>query len=204
MNTLPDSKKQEILAEAEAFVCENSKQNDPGHDMLHIKRVLNLCRKIYKDYPDANPFLCELIALLHDMNDHKLATAIGTDGIKGFLATLSLTDETINFVTQGIEKISYSKYPAPSSQNPIEVQIVQDADRLDAMGAVGIARTFSYGGAKKVPFYTEDSTPSTIDHFEEKLLLLKNLLNTDTARELAIKKHQVLKDFYDTFLEEIK
>ncbi len=197
-------KELKIIAETEAFVSEHSKGNDPGHDILHINRVLRLCRKIYKDYLEADPFLCELIALLHDMNDHKLTSRMNAKGIGDFLRSFDLEDETINFVISGIDKISFSKYPNPNPHNPIEVQIVQDADRLDAMGAVGIARTFSYGGAKGIPFYTEDNSQGTIKHFEEKLLLLKDLLNTDIARQMAAKKHKVLKDFYHVFLEEIQ
>lgn len=193
-----------ILSATEDFVRASMDSNDPAHDMLHVERVVKLARKLLTDNPSADPFLTELIALLHDMSDRKLSSNTDADVLRGFLRSVTLDADKVEFVINGISRISYSKYPRPDSNNPLEVQIVQDADRLDAMGAVGIARTFSYGGAHNVPFYSKEGGNCTIAHFDEKLLLLKDLLNTEAAHKLAAERHLFLEEFYRRFHEEIQ
>ena len=190
--------KEEILQKVEAFVVDAMGANDPAHDGEHIKRVATLSRKLLAFYPQADPFRTELLSLLHDMQDDKLAARAETSSLAEFLQSLGAEKEDISFVLSAIPYISYRKYPKLPEGTPIEICIVQDADRLDAMGAVGIARTFAYGGAKGRPL------GESLAHFEEKLLLLYDLLSTPEAKELAKSRLALLQEFYNQYKEETK
>lgn len=191
-----DCKKEEILRQTERFVCKAMGANDPAHDPSHILRVVALARKLLKGYPQADPFRTELLALLHDMQDDKLSAQTETASLADLLLSVGVNKEDADFVLSAIPYISFRKHPKLPEGTPIEICIVQDADRLDAMGAVGIARTFAYGGAKGKPL------SESIAHFEEKLLRLYDLLSTPEARILAMPRLSLLQEFYREYNEE--
>ena len=193
-----DCKKKEILRQTEHFVCKAMGANDPAHDPSHILRVVALARKLLAFYPQADSFRTELLALLHDMQDDKLSAQTETASLADLLLSVGVNKEDAGFVLSAIPYISFRKHPKLPEGTPIEICIVQDADRLDAMGAVGIARTFAYGGAKG------RSLRESLAHFEEKLLRLYALLNTPEARILAAPRLSLLQEFYRQYNEETK
>lgn len=202
------------------FVKEKLKGAEAGHDWFHIERVWKLSKKI-SEKEGGNIEVIELSALLHDIADPKfhngdetLATKISSE----FLKSIKVEENIINQVLYIIENISF-KNREESHQNPsLELQIVQDADRLDAIGAIGIARTFNFGGFKNNLMYHPDIQPklnmskeeykksngTTINHFYEKLLLLKGLMNTETAKKIASERHDFMLKFLDEFYKEWK
>ena len=187
-----------ILEKTREFVLSQMANNDAAHDCDHILRVVALTKELCVAYPQANAFRAELLAWLHDMNDDKLASNIGVSSIFAFLREIAVPEEDIRFVLDGLHYISYRKYPKLSPDIPLEIRIVQDADRIDAIGAVGIARTFAFGGAKS------RSLDDSLNHFDEKLLLLYDLLNTEAAKRIALPRHQFLQAFYQQFKAETK
>ena len=202
------------------FVKEKLEGAEAGHDWFHIERVWKLSKKI-SEKEGGNIEVIELSALLHDIADPKfhngdetLATKISSE----FLKSIKVEENIINQVLYIIENISF-KNREESHQNPsLELQIVQDADRLDAIGAIGIARTFNFGGFKNNLMYHPDIQPklnmskeeykksngTTINHFYEKLLLLKDLMNTETAKKIASERHDFMLKFLDEFYKEWK
>ena len=187
---------QRILNGIKQYVYNHMSQNDAAHDPEHVLRVVTLAKEICRAYPQANAFRAELLAWVHDMNDDKLQSNVGQDSVTGFLQNLSVPQEDIQFIREGLPYISYRKYPKLPPDVPLEIQIVQDADRIDAIGAVGIARTFAYGGSKN------RSLENSISHFDEKLLLLYDLLNTEEARRIALPRHTFLRGFYEQYRRE--
>ena len=187
-----------ILQKTKQFVLSEMAKNDAAHDEGHILRVVSLVQTLCRAYPEANAYRAELLAWLHDMNDDKLASNVGMGFVSAFLQSIGTTAEDIRFVSEALPYISYRKHPKLSADIPLEIRIVQDADRIDAIGAVGIARTFAYGGAKGRPL--EES----LAHFEKKLLLLYDLLSTSAARELGKSRLALLQDFYRQYQEETK
>lgn len=185
-----------ILQETKEFVLSQMVKNDAAHDCDHILRVVALTKELCVAYPQANAFRAELLAWLHDMNDDKLASNISASSISAFLQSISVSDADIQFITDALPYISYRKYPKLSPDIPLEIRIVQDADRIDAIGAVGIARTFAFGGAKS------RSLDDSLNHFDEKLLLLYDLLNTEAAKCIALPRHQFLQAFYVQYKRE--
>lgn len=187
---------QEILNAVSRFSRAAMAQNDPAHDSAHVERVVRLTQNLSARC-GADAYRAQLLAWLHDLNDDKLASDLGTASIEGFLKKIGVEKSDIDFVLQGIPYISYRKYPKLTPDIPLEIRLVQDADRLDAMGAIGIARTFAYGGARG------RSLEESLAHFDEKLLRLYDLLSTDAARELAAQRRDLLRQFYDQFKEEM-
>lgn len=185
-----------ILQETKEFVLSQMVKNDAAHDCDHILRVVALTKELCVAYPQANALRAELLAWLHDMNDDKLASNIGAPSIFAFLREIAVPEEDIRFVLDGLHYISYRKYPKLSPNIPLEIRIVQDADRIDAIGAVGIARTFAFGGAKS------RSLDDSLNHFDEKLLLLYDLLSTEAAKRIALPRHQFLQAFYAQYKHE--
>lgn len=189
-----------------------------GHDWFHIERVYNLAKYIQsKEGGDLE--IVELSALLHDISDHKFNGGKLDEGgnvayeilIKlGYPANRS---EKVKYI---VDNVSYKGANTKNEMDSLEGRIVQDADRLDAIGAIGIGRTFAYGGHKGQPMYDPELEPSlhnsfeeyakskgtTINHFHEKLLLLKDRLNTETARKMGEKRHNLMQSFLDDFLGE--
>ncbi|MBR7122468.1 MAG: HD domain-containing protein [Oscillospiraceae bacterium] len=190
--------KEKILEQTRIYVLSAMEGNDPAHDSYHIQRVLAITDLLLEKYPQADPFRTRMLALLHDMNDDKLNSNMGMPVLEEFLQKADLLQEDIRFLVAGIEKISFRKYPKLSKEIPLEIRIVQDADRIDAMGAVGIARTFAYGGAKGRPL------SDSLAHFDEKLLRLYDLLSTEEGKRLAKPRHDFLQAFYRQFYEEIE
>ena len=185
-----------ILQKTREFVLSQMANNDAAHDCDHILRVVALTKELCAVYPQANAFRAELLAWLHDMNDDKLASNIGITSISEFLRSILVAEEDIRFVVDALPYISYRKHPKLSPEIPLEIRIVQDADRIDAIGAVGIARTFAFGGAKN------RSLDDSLNHFDEKLLLLYDLLSTEEAKRIALPRHQFLQAFYRQYKAE--
>ncbi|KIX91369.1 phosphohydrolase [Staphylococcus microti] len=193
-------------------------QDTTGHDIAHVKRVHKLAQSLAKAYPEANHYVIEMAALLHDTVDDKLVNpddAYRT--LNAFLDDLGVTTEYQDAIRYIIQHMSFRQTHHVGKLQTIEAQIVQDADRLDALGAIGIARTFQFAGHFKEPMWTSEATyevlrthsialdtlsPSAIKHFYEKLLLLKDLMNTPEAQELALQRHQFLEQFLDQFFAE--
>lgn len=189
-----------------------------GHDWHHIMRVYNLSKFIQsKEGGDLETI--ELAALLHDISDHKFNGGKLNEG--GIVASEILkrhgaSESLIEKVKYIVDNISYKGANVKAEMNSLEGQIVQDADRLDAIGAIGIARTFAYGGSRNQPIYEPDgeiqlhdtfeayanAKTNSINHFYEKLLLLKDRLNTPTGKDLGEKRHQIMENFLNEFHHE--
>ncbi len=191
---------------------------ESGHDWFHIERVWKLSLYI-QEIEGGNKLVIELAALLHDIADPKFHNGdetIATKIVTGFLTEQKVDEETISQVIFIIENMSFKNRNDAPRDLPLELKIVQDADRLDAIGAIGIARTFNFGGYKNNLMYHPDIEPklnqskedykkskgTTINHFYEKLLLLKDLLNTKTAKKIAEERHRFMLQFLDQFYKE--
>ncbi len=199
------------------FVKLTLREAEGGHDWWHIYRVWKLSKRI-ADSEDVNLLVVELGALLHDIADYKFYNGneeIGPRIAKEFLESLNLDEDIINQVVEIIRNISF-KGTLNRKFISKELNVVQDADRLDAMGAIGIARTFNYGGFKGRELYNPEVKPKlnmskeeyiknnspTINHFYEKLLILKNGMNTKTGKKLAEHRHKFMEDFLKEFYRE--
>ncbi|WP_026694898.1 HD domain-containing protein [Peribacillus kribbensis] len=206
-----------FLLACEGFVKEQL-QNDPtGHDWHHINRVRNLALRIAAEEKAESLGLIEAAALLHDIPDEKLndSEEAGYRKLRDWLNQQGIDKETVLRLEEVIRAVPF-KGGNNTAQLSFESKIVQDADRLDAIGAIGIARTFAYGGKKGHPLYNTDlpvresmtlqeyrsGNSSTIHHFYEKLLKLKDLLHTDAARRLAEERHQFMENFLQVFYKE--
>ncbi|MGC5746965.1 HD domain-containing protein [Chryseobacterium sp. NFX27] len=200
------------------FVKEKLKGAEAGHDWYHIERVWKLSRKIAAA-EDCNQEVVELSALLHDIADPKFHNgdeSIAPKVAREFLESQQVSEEVIEKVLFIIKNISFKNRGEVPAELPIELKIVQDADRIDAIGAIGIGRTFNFGGFKNNPMYDPEIQPSlnmskdeykksngtTINHFYEKLLLLKNLMNTEKGKEIAQQRHDYMLGFLDQFYKE--
>ncbi len=200
------------------FVKEKLEGAEAGHDWFHIERVWKLSKKI-AEKEGGNLEVIELSALLHDIADPKFHNGDETLALKisqNFLEELHVEGELIEHVLFVIKNISFKNRAEAPENPPLELQIVQDADRLDAIGAIGIARTFNFGGFKNNLMYHPEINPNlgmnkeeykkskgtTINHFYEKLLLLKDLMNTETAKKIASERHDFMLQFLDEFYKE--
>ena len=188
-----------------------------GHDWWHVYRVWKMAQRIGQ-IEKADLLVVELAALLHDIADWKLHdgdSLLGPKVVKEWLDLLDLAPDITEHVCQIIANISFKGAGVEQPTLSLEGQVVQDADRLDAMGAIGIARAFAYGGAKGRPLYDPTVTPTehrtaeaylkggtTINHFYEKLLLLKERMNTATGRAVAEERHRFMEDYLRRFYEE--
>lgn len=204
-----------------AFVKKTLQGAEGGHDWFHIQRVFRNTLLIAKD-EKVDILTVSLAALLHDIADakfHKGDEAIGPKLASDFLKSLAVDKKTIGHVIKIIKNMSFKNNLGESVKNPfdsLELQVVQDADRLDAIGALGIARAFNYGGFKNRAIYNPDIAPKlnmskaeykkseapTINHFYEKLLLLKDRMNTDTGKKLADERHQFMLVYLEQFYKE--
>ena len=189
--------KEQIIESAKEYIKDVFKNNSGGHDKEHTMRVFNTALTIAKDYPECDLFIVSLASLLHDVDDHKLFDNPNNENAREFLNEQKIEEKQIERICEVINEISFSKNKdkKPSS---LEAIIVQDADRLDAMGAIGVARTFAYGGKECRPL------ESSIKHFYEKLLLLKDKMNTETAKRIAEERHQFLVSFLTEYNKETK
>lgn len=206
-----------IIEKTKEFVKKKLYGEGSGHDWFHIERVYNLAKYIVEK-ENADSFIVEMTALLHDIDDWKFSKSndINTTVTEKFLKSIEVDKTDMEAIIKIIKTMSYKGGVVDSTQHTIEGKIVQDADRLDAIGAIGIARTFAYGGHKNRPIYDPSIKPMdfksldevknaenhTINHFYEKLLKLKDLMNTDTAKEIAEKRHKFMEDFLEEFYSE--
>lgn len=210
----------EIINQTELFVQKVLKNTESGHDWFHIDRVRKNAKQIALK-ENADGFILELGALLHDIADAKFHDgdeSVGPKKAQNFLQALKVPREVIEQVVKIIENISFKNSLAekPTSFTSIELKILQDADRLDAIGAIGIARAFNYGGFKNRQMYDpaippvlnmtkeayKKSTAPTLNHFYEKLLLLKDQMNTATGKKMASERHQFMLTFLEQFYRE--
>ena len=206
-----------MIDKTKEFVKNKLYGEGSGHDWFHIERVYNLAKYIGKK-EKADSFIFEMCALLHDIDDWKFSNTndIQTTVTENFLKSINIDGSSLEQIIKIIQTMSFKGGIVDSTQTTIEGKVVQDADRLDAIGAIGIARTFAYGGHKNRLIYDPDIKPMdfksleevknaenhTINHFYEKLLKLKDLMNTDTAKELAEKRHKFMENFLEEFYEE--
>lgn len=213
----------ELVEETITFVKETLQHAEGGHDWFHIQRVFNNTMLIAKD-EQVNILVVSLGALLHDIADAKFHDgdeALGPQMAQDFLRSIGVPKRTMNHVVKIIQFSSFksslgSGTGKKKSFTSKELQVVQDADRLDAIGAIGIARAFNYGGFKNRALYDPSIPPNltmtkeeykksnspTINHFYEKLLLLKDKMNTQTGKRLAEQRHQVMLDYLEQFYQE--
>ena len=206
-----------IIENTKKFVYDKLYGEGSGHDWFHIERVYNTS-KFLASKENADSFIVEMTALLHDIDDWKFSEGIetNTSRTETFLRSQNLDDASINHILTIIRTMSFKGGVVDSTQNTIEGMVVQDADRLDAIGAIGVARTFAYGGHKNRPMYDPNIKPMefssldevknaenhTINHFYEKLLKLKDLMNTEAARKLAEERRDFMLRFLDEFYKE--
>lgn len=210
--------KMDLIQNTIQLVKQKLEGTESGHDWFHIERVWKLSTYI-QEREGGDQQVIELAALLHDIADPKFHNGDETLAAKivnEFLTEQKLDNETIGKVIFIIENMSFKNRNDAPQNLPLELKIVQDADRLDAIGAIGIARTFNFGGYKNNLMYHPDIPPkinqtkeeykksngTTINHFYEKLLLLKDLMNTNTAKDLATERHQLMLNFLDEFYKE--
>ena len=210
--------KREIIEKTILFVKETLKGAEGGHDWFHTQRVFNNAKLIAKG-EKVDDFVIALGALLHDIADAKFHDGDETIGPKKateFLLSQDVDSTIIEHVVQIIKNISFKSSLASNKKNKFsskELDVIQDADRLDAIGAIGIARCFNYGGFKNREIYNpaippnltmtkeeyKKSTAPTINHFYEKLLLLKDKMNTKTGRKIAADRHQFMENYLEQF-----
>ena len=205
-----------LLRTTENFVKSVLEGDSSGHDWWHIHRVRNLALMIAKS-EGADLFVVELAALLHDIDDWKLVdTGVEEPKTRNWLRNCNVEENVADRICRIIEGVSFKGAGVNTSTNDIECKALQDADRLDAIGAIGIARTFAYGGSRGRGIYDPGIPPEmhtdfenykksnapTINHFYEKLLLLKDQMQTKMGRTLAEQRHDFMVRFLDQFYEE--
>ena len=214
--------KKNIVDRTIQFVKEQLVGAEGGHDWFHIERVWKNAKLIAKN-ESADLFIVQLGALLHDIADAKFYNGdetIGSKKARSFLKSIEVDELTIQHIENIINYISFKSSLAQNNKNERfvskELDIIQDADRLDAMGAIGIARAFNYGGYKNRELYNPNTKPNinqskevyksstapTINHFYEKLLLLKDKMNTTTGKQMAQERHNFMKQFLEQFYSE--
>jgi len=210
--------KSKIINKVAQLVRSQLEGEGSGHDWWHIYRVWNNAKLIAKG-ETCNQFIVELGALLHDIADYKFHEGdelIGGKVAREILEKLNVSEEDIKAVVHIVDNVSFKGEANNNKMQTFEGKIVQDADRLDAVGAMGIARTFAYGGHKGHEIYNPEIKPklnmtkeeykshkgTQINHFYEKLLLLKDLMNTETARKIAEHRHKFMQEYLDEFFAE--
>jgi uncharacterized protein len=208
---------QKIIQKTADYIKLEFSDDSSGHDWWHIYRVwknaITIC-----EHEQADSFIVQLAALLHDLDDWKFNDTGDETPMraKAWLDSFSLDPSITDAVCRIIQHISFKGANVANKMNTLEGFIVQDADRLDAIGAIGIARAFAYGGYKNRPLYDPDSPPqshetfeqykksnsSTLNHFYEKLLLLKDMMNTPAAKRIAQERHEYMEQFLRQFMDE--
>ncbi len=210
---------QKIITKTEEFVKNKLYGEETGHDWWHTLRVYNIAKKIGEE-EGADLFIVGIASLLHDIADWKFQKG-GDDSVgavigKEHLERLNVGDNVISQVCDIITNVSFKGSGVKNKITTIEGKVVQDADRLDAIGAIGISRCFAYGGSKGTPIYNPEIDPkehqsfedyknnqsSSINHFYEKLLLLKDRMNTSAGRRMAEERHEFMEIYLERFLKE--
>ncbi len=207
-----------IISQTADFVRQSLAGAESGHDWWHIERVWNNAKLIAKS-EDVDLFVVELAALLHDIADSKFHDGdedIGPKKAGDYLQGLAVDDDTIEHIQKIIKNMSFKASLGEVTFHSKELEVVQDADRLDAIGAIGIARAFTYGGFKNRELYDPEIAPDlnmskeeyknssapTINHFYEKLLLLKDKMNTATGKKIARERHHFMETYLEQFYAE--
>jgi uncharacterized protein len=210
--------KESVIEKTAEFVKEKLGGEGTGHDWWHAHRVL-MNAILIGEKEDVDMYVVRLAALLHDIADWKFCdegSCTGPEVARDWLEKLQVEEETIAHVCEIIDDLSFKGAKVKTPMKTREGMVVQDADRLDALGAIGIARTFAYGGSKGRELYNPEiepeehstfeqyksSTSPTINHFYEKLLLLKDLMNTDTAKRIAKDRHEFMEEYLKMFFDE--
>lgn len=210
--------KQFLLKQTRDYVKKKMSHEATGHDWFHIERVVEIAKQISEKEEGADVFIIELAALLHDIGDWKVRDSEKSEEevLEEVMRKILFPNEIKKNIREIVLNMSYSKNLDGRNTLSRDGEIVQDADRLDALGAIGIARAFAYGGKKNREMYNPlvkpksfNSTSSyriangtTINHFYEKLFLLKDLMNTEAAKSIANKREKFMKDFLDEFYKE--
>ena len=186
----------DLIENAKEYARSLLANNYGGHDYNHTLRVYNNAVAIAKKEQGADLLIVSIAALLHDVDDYKLFNTENYQNARMFLGSNDVPEEQLYRIIEAIDSVSFSKNKdrRPST---LEGMIVQDADRLDAIGAIGIARTFAYGGEHSRPM------EATVKHFDEKLFLLKDLMNTETAKSIAKGRHEFMENFIKELNQEI-
>lgn len=207
-----------LLRDTEAYVRETLHGDGTGHDWHHVQRVRDVAMRLAAE-EGADATVVELAALLHDIADHKFHggdETIGPRTARAWLERNGVAPETVDHVCDIIASLSFKGAGVPTPMRTVEGAVVQDADRLDALGAIGIARAFAYGGAKGRALHDPEVSPEahdsfeayrktggpTLNHFHEKLFLLRDRMNTTSARRMADGRHRFMEDFVTRFLRE--
>ncbi len=211
-------RKTDVIKKTVIHVRSLQQQESTGHDWWHTHRVWQMAKKIGR-IEKADLLVVQLSALLHDVADwksHEGDFEVGAREARTWLSRFSLDPKCIDHICWIVQSISFKGVAAKRSDLTLEAMVVQDSDRLDALGAIGIARTFAYGGSKgraiydpsvrpvkhkTVKSYVDNKSPS-INHFYEKLLLLKTRMHTETARRIASNRDQIIRDFLREFYDE--
>jgi len=210
-------REQSITKATEKYIKSQFQSDSSGHDWWHIYRVRNLALHL-ADTEGGDRFVIEMAALLHDLDDWKINAENTEPRTKAWLEKQSISTGIARKIIQIIDEVSFKGAGVETPVSTLEAMVVQDADRLDAIGAIGIARTFAYGGNKGRLLYDPDVSPElhnsfdsykktsapTINHFYEKLLLLKDRLNTETAKKMAAGRHRFMETFLERFFNEWK
>ncbi len=209
----------DLITRTADFVRAKFLHEGSGHDWEHIRRVWQVARALARDTPHANPLVTELGALLHDVADWKFHDGdeeAGPRASRAWLESQQAKENIIQAVEAIIREISFKGLGVATPMSTVEGELVQDADRLDAIGAIGVARAFAYGGHKGRPLHDpavlpvvhnsfesyKQNTAPTINHFYEKLLHLRERLHTPAARRVAEERHAFMEQFLTQFLRE--
>lgn len=204
-----------IIEATERYIKTEFESEGSGHDWWHIYRVWKMALHL-SEKEGGNRFVIEIAALLHDLDDWKIRSEDQVSRSAKWLESLEIPKEVSQKILQIIDEVSFKGAGVKTPASSLEAKIVQDADRLDAIGAIGIARTFAYGGNKGRLLYDPSVSPEnhdsfeaykkttapTINHFYEKLLLLKDRMNTQTAIQIAHDRHRFMETFLDRFFQE--
>lgn len=209
--------KNQIVENTKIFIKDEFCGEGSGHDWFHIERVYKNALYLLEQENAGDEFIIKMAALLHDVDDWKFSKDNMTDTsrIENFLISQNVDKNDMKKITDIIKTLSFKGGVVDSTQHTIEGMIVQDADRLDSIGAIGIARAFTYGGYKNNLIYDPDievkefksledvkEKNTTINHFYEKLLKLKNLMNTESAKKIAQQRHDYMENFLAQFYNE--
>lgn len=209
--------KDQIVENTKIFIKDEFCEEGSGHDWFHIERVYKNALYLLEQENAGDEFIIKMAALLHDVDDWKFSKDNMTDTsrIENFLINQNVDKNDMEKIIDIIKTLSFKGGVVDSTQSTIEGMIVQDADRLDSIGAIGIARAFTYGGYKNNLIYDPDvkvkefksledvkEKNTTINHFYEKLLKLKNLMNTESAKKIAEQRHDYMENFLAQFYNE--
>lgn len=195
--------KSTLLHAAQQLAYQRHQGDSSGHDPFHVERVVKLSLQLANSFPQVDVTLVEVLAWLHDIDDRKLIQRDNHLTVHEFLLQQSVSSSDIELIDHELGSMSFTATMQGKKVSTLEAQLVQDADRLDAIGAIGIARVFAYGGYKNRPIDDKgNSGQSSLDHFEDKLFKLAALMNTAPAKALADERTAFMREFVRRFKEE--